>query len=337
MYIQCGRKDPENTLEKFVKNAKVPIEHHFYNHQWRDASWCPFKYWDDQELEKMKKKQEQIQNIKCPIYVDPEVEKADDDDDVMEVNEELKILNAQINSDNDDEYEKEASEHSEEDVEYDTDDAIKFVKRGNYFEDAPESHVFEGFSANDAKKKEVEVGKKGKGHYWNIAKHQKLHDDIIAELQPYITTKMLTQLYHHHDTNLNETLNRSAMNYAPKDRTYSLSMSLETRIKIVAAIQLVGHVVFWRQVLRRLGIGMPIPLLVILKRKDKMRVYKREYGQKPEVKKKKSQQQRDQIKKGIEENKLAATQGKDYNSGIAIQVQKKAKTTVQNFLQQEQK
>ena len=55
---------------------------------------------------------------------------------------------------------------------------------------------------------------------------------------------MLLQLFHKHDSNLNESLNKSVMTYAPKERTYSLSMSLETRVKIVAGIQIIGHVDF---------------------------------------------------------------------------------------------
>ena len=83
-YFQVARKDPQMTLSKFVKNAKAPIEHHFHNHQWCDASWCPFKEWDDIELKNMMKEQEKIENKAHPICVDP-IEVDEDDSDDAEV------------------------------------------------------------------------------------------------------------------------------------------------------------------------------------------------------------------------------------------------------------
>ena len=109
-------------------------------------------------------------------------------------------------------------------------------------------------------------------------------------------------------------------------------MSLETRIKIVAGIQLVGYVRFWTDVLCQIDISMPVSLLKKLKKKDKVKAYKKEYGQKKEIKRKRIEKVNKQIKRGIEENKLAIAQGKDYKSGIAIQVEKIAQKTVKQLM-----
>ena len=61
------------TLAKLVKNSRAPVEHHFHNHQWCDASWCPFKDWDEKELEMILVAQEQCKSDaqkevdSCPV------------------------------------------------------------------------------------------------------------------------------------------------------------------------------------------------------------------------------------------------------------------------------
>ena len=87
-----ARKDPNMTLERFVKNSRVPIEHHFHNHQWCNASWCPFKEWDDKELQTILAEQDKIENKRNPISVDEDYHNDDnindnnnnDDDDDLE-------------------------------------------------------------------------------------------------------------------------------------------------------------------------------------------------------------------------------------------------------------
>ena len=120
------------------------------------------------------------------------------------------------------------------------------------------------------------------------------------------------------------------MNYAPKERTYSMSMSLVTRIKITAAIQPVGHVCFWTEVLKRLGISIPSSLLVILKKKDQQRQYKREYSQRVEIKRKRMEKMIEDIKRGVDENKRAAAEDNDNESSIAIEAKNFTKKTSQS-------
>ena len=82
---------------------------------------------------------------------------------------------------------------------------------------------------------------------------------------------------------------------------------------------------------------MPVSLLKKLEKKDKVKAYKKEYGQKKEIKRKRMEKVNKQIKRGIEENKLAIAQGKDYKSGIAIQAEKTAQKTVRQLMAAEQK
>ena len=82
---------------------------------------------------------------------------------------------------------------------------------------------------------------------------------------------------------------------------------------------------------------MSTTLWEMLCAKDKTREYKKEYTQKTEVKRKRMEKINEQIKRGIEENKKAAEEGKDYKSGIAIQAKKAAQKTVKDAMDVERK
>merc|ERR1712115_623384 len=47
-YFQTARKG-DITLDEFLSNCKAPVAHHFHNHEWCSATWCPFKNWDEKE------------------------------------------------------------------------------------------------------------------------------------------------------------------------------------------------------------------------------------------------------------------------------------------------
>ena len=67
MVLSMQSENPDITLEDFVRNARAPIEQPFHNHQWCDASWCPFKDWDEKELEGLLKYQEREKTGKNPL------------------------------------------------------------------------------------------------------------------------------------------------------------------------------------------------------------------------------------------------------------------------------
>ena len=67
---------------------------------------------------------------------------------------------------------------------------------------------------------------------------------------------------------------------------------------------------------------MANPLRKLLEKKDKRREYILKYKQNKDVKRKRMAKISEQIKRGIEGNKKAIAEGKDYASGVAIQAQK---------------
>ena len=116
--------------------------------------------------------------------------------------------------------------------------------------------VFDDLCFEYRKEKEILLVKKGKGHYRCMVNDEKMYEQIMMAVSPYITREMLTMLWHTYDTNLNEAMNRSVSAFAPKDRTFCRSMSLTTRISIAAGVQLVGHYKYWEMMLERQGIKM---------------------------------------------------------------------------------
>ena len=77
-----------------------------------------------------------------------------------------------------------------------------------------------------------------RGYYRCKHKHPKTYELICNTYQKYITDEHLKMLHHPWT---NEALNRCVSAYAPKDRTYSKTESLKTRVDIAAAIHNVGH------------------------------------------------------------------------------------------------
>eukprot|EP00978_Attheya_sp_CCMP212_P028806 scaffold100531_cov56-Attheya_sp.AAC.2 len=68
----------------------------------------------------------------------------------------------------------------------------------------------------------------------------------------------LIAIVHPYNTQRNESLNSLITWYAPKNRTYSCSMSLENRISIAVGVSILGYKLFWERVYSKLEVPMPI-------------------------------------------------------------------------------
>ena len=140
-------------------------------------------------------------------------------------------------------------------------------------------------------------------------------------------------LWHQSDTNLNEAMNRSVSAFAPKDRTFCRTMSLETRVGIAAAVQIVGHYQFWNMVLDKFGITMGKSLEKILKKRDVENYFRREYRSRPEVKRKRKHGETTKISKGVRDREKQISSD-TYKSGVAICAEQHAKKIVNKLMEQ---
>ena len=130
------------------------------------------------------------------------------------------------------------------------------------------------------------MAKKGKGHYRSMVDDKKLYGQIMESVLPFISRHMVSMLWHTHDTNLNKAMNRSVSSFAPKDRTFCKTMSLQTRVSIAAGVQILGHYHFWSKVLSRLGLTMSVLLETVLKQKHGGNAHRKLYRQRVDVKRK---------------------------------------------------
>ena len=75
-------------------------------------------------------------------------------------------------------------------------------------------------------------------------------------MDTYASEEKLMELHHNYTTQGNEAMNTSIASYAPKTKTYSTTMSLHNRVKMAAAIQIVGEFEYWNKIYGALGMEM---------------------------------------------------------------------------------
>ena len=81
-----------------------------------------------------------------------------------------------------------------------------------------------------------------------------MHEQIKSALAPYLTDKKLREIYHPYDAQKNESFNKSLSKYAPKGRTYAMTMALTACICIAAGVGNLGVHENWTRVMQCLGI-----------------------------------------------------------------------------------
>ena len=97
-------------------------------------------------------------------------------------------------------------------------------------------------------KEKILMERKKSGYYRDKIRHKTAYAKICESYSKYITRDMLKMLHHTWSTQKNESLNKSVTCYAPKDRTYSKTNSLDTRVAVAGAIQEVGYYSLWKQI-----------------------------------------------------------------------------------------
>jgi hypothetical protein len=155
-----------------------------------------------------------------------------------------------------------------------------------------------------------------KGQYRSKVQHAREYQQITDALGPYLTDEKLKEIHHPFDSQKNESFNKSASKYAPKGRTYSMTMALKARIYIAAGVANVGAHDYWTGVLDRLGIANGDHTEAYLRDHTRRTMYKRQYQCRIPVKRhrteKKSEKWREIMKKQGKEEKV----GIKYKTGI---------------------
>ena len=146
----------------------------------------------------------------------------------------------------------------------------------------------------------------------------KTYEQICNTYQKYITDEHLKMLHHPWTTQANEALNRSVSAYAPKDRTYSKTESLMTRVDIAAAIHNVGHETFWRRIFRVLNLHFDDNLVRFLRSLDVRKQKQKLRAATKEGKSRRSKSRCEKYSTALKSHIRDHREGMEYESGIAI-------------------
>ena len=112
--------------------------------------------------------------------------------------------------------------------------------------------------------------------------------------------------------------------YAPKDRTFSRTQSLHTRVSIAVAVQVCGYFKSWSQILEELNVPMDENFAQQFRIIDTVKYKKNARAATKEGESRRSRKRREKLKRAQELDKEAQKVGLAYESGIALSEVKKA-------------
>lgn len=149
-------------------------------------------------------------------------------------------------------------------------------------------------------------------------KGTELYEAIKEVFVRFTTTAMLLQVFHDFSSQKNESLNKEVTVVAPKDKTFSMSKSLEDRVNFVVIRSLSGNLVTIKNLLGHLGCMIPESTREYLRRQDRRRTYNYKYQSSTTFRRKRSEAKslsiREQLAKEVEDDKL----GYSYETGVAV-------------------
>ena len=161
--------------------------------------------------------------------------------------------------------------------------------------------LFSVSELEDLKMKERVLAERNeRGYYRSKDRHPNTYKITSEAYQKYITHEHLQMLHHPWSTQPNEALNRSVSAFAPKDRTFSKTESLRTRIDIAGAIRNVGNEEFIRRIFSKLGLNFDPNLKKFLRSIDIRRLKHKTRAATKEGKSKRSKARYDKLSNAMQ-------------------------------------
>ena len=111
------------------------------------------------------------------------------------------------------------------------------------------------------------------GYYRDMLLDKDLWDALVDKYERYRSKEMLAQCVHEYDTQ-KKGMNTCVAKYAPKNKTYCKSISLETRVKVAAGIYIVGYHFIWTEVMKELRMDISPHFEAYLLQRDERKVSK---------------------------------------------------------------
>ena len=137
------------------------------------------------------------------------------------------------------------------------------------------TEIFSVSELNDLKRKERDlIQRRENGYYRNKEIHKNAYKQIYEAYLPFISRENLLMLHHPWSTQRNESINKSVSAYAPKDRTFSTTKALLTRVSVSGAVQGSGNSKVWSSIFEAVGVPIDPVLSKQLKNTNKYKVSK---------------------------------------------------------------
>ena len=129
---------------------------------------------------------------------------------------------------------------------------------------------------------------------------RELYEWLTELLDGYTTEDKLEEVGHGMETNINESLNSVVAWIAPKSKSFSGTVSLETRIYMAIGIHLVGFEQFFLSLLESMGIDVTPGVEYYLRIQQQRRENKSRRSKKPDIKIQRRKKQYKQLREATE-------------------------------------
>jgi hypothetical protein len=181
------------------------------------------------------------------------------------------------------------------------------------------TEIFSVSELDDLKRKERElIQRRVNGYYRNKDKHKNAYKQIYDAYLPFITRENLLMIHHPWSTQRNEGMNKSVSAYAPKDRTFSTTKSLLTRVSVPGAVQGSGNSKVWNSIFQEVGVPIDPVLSKQLENTDKYKVSKDKRQGSKKGKARRSANRHEQLRLTQEQDLRARKDGIAYEADIAM-------------------
>jgi hypothetical protein len=185
---------------------------------------------------------------------------------------------------------------------------------------APLEHHFDNheFCGMWCRIKRGETVKKGK--YQDKKEEPELYGELKSIVEKFISVERLSDVNHTFETQVNESLNQSVSLFVPKNRTYSMTMALASRVKICCGVHISGQNGYWSKVFEALELHIPDITVNYLKKKQAVAKQRKQRQSIPEIKRLRSENWKEKVKKCTEEHIKSKAKGQTYGRGKGFDI-----------------
>ena len=155
------------------------------------------------------------------------------------------------------------------------------------------------------------------GYYRRKLEYHELYDEIISVYERFIQPDMLKQVWHTLNTHTNEAMNTSVVALDSKNKTYSISNSLRTKVAIDAGCQAIELSKFWTICCQSLGFEIDPYLVSLLETRDVIETKKNTRSSKKKGKHSRSNLKYEKYNSALKKQRDDYEQGLEFTTGIS--------------------